>query len=867
MSQVSQVPRAPRETVRKLRPAWPGELAVILGLLVAYDRVANMAALRVDRAVTHGQQILGAERALGLSIERGMDQWLAGTSWLRAPASLYYDLAHLSFTIAALVAVYLFRPAAYRQLRSSLLALNLLGLAVFLVWPVAPPRLVPGSAFVDIVATSQTWGSIEASERLASHANQYASLPSLHVAWALWTALALATLSRRRWVRGLAVAHVALTVVIVLATGNHYVVDVAAGAVVLLVATRVVQWGAVPVRRTADAPARPVPSVLIISASMGAGHDGVAYELERRLQAAGARTEVVDYLQAMPAGTGWIIKAVYAGQLRYAPATYEWLYAKLDTVRWMEVVASFIAGWGRHSIRRTIRRNRHTLAVSTYPLGGQALGQLRHKRRIGVPAVTFLTDLDVHRTWLDDDTDLYLAVYEGSAREATRRTGCPAMGVGPVLPAAFRSEISPQERLAARAGLGMDPAGPPVVLVVTGSWGVGDVASTVAAIADSGVGSPVVLCGRNEALREELAAGGRCTALGWTSDVRSVLAAADVVVHNAGGLSSLEAFAIGVPVIGHACLPGHGQRNAQAMADAGVAGLARDNEELVGLLRRYAGTDEGRAMAARARELFHSDPTGLLMELASGAEIPDVVPATARHAAAVPAADPVRIPAPRRRVPAWALRAATVLTVIPVGAQGLSLGVALATEHGLGVARAPKSAVPTVYVAALLDGANVQEVHTGDELKAYGVSALIPGQLALTYPQAVRRLSNRGVAVLAADERPRGHDPRRAREVLDAGLRAVREATGERQPPVVVQRRLSPVDLGLAWGSDARLGRPDVVVRPGSPAAVDDRDQVVLDLRGLTLAEERAALAAFAQSAVSSGLSVRPWAALWTNLA
>src|SRR5207237_2297827 len=102
----------------------------------------------------------------------------------------------------------------------------------------------------------------------------------------------------------------------------------------------------------------------------------------------------------------------------------------------------------------------------------------------------------------------------------------------------------------------LDADGSPVALMVTGSWGVGEIRSAALSLSRTGA-LPVVLCGRNEQLREELDVPG-VRALGWTDDVRQLYAASDVVVHNAGGLSSLEAFGPGLPVIGHACLPGHG---------------------------------------------------------------------------------------------------------------------------------------------------------------------------------------------------------------------------------------------------------------------------------------------------------------------
>jgi UDP-N-acetylglucosamine:LPS N-acetylglucosamine transferase len=93
-----------------------------------------------------------------------------------------------------------------------------------------------------------------------------------------------------------------------------------------------------------------------------------------------------------------------------------------------------------------------------------------------------------------------------------------------------------------------------------------------------------VVCGRNAALRRRLAAGGRVIALGWVDDMPSLLRAADVVVQNAGGLTSLEAMASGIPVVSYRCLPGHGSANAAVLQRLGLAVWPRTPAELTAVL-------------------------------------------------------------------------------------------------------------------------------------------------------------------------------------------------------------------------------------------------------------------------------------------
>lgn len=231
------------------RPHWAGELLVVVGLLVVYDLVAAQARVRSDVADAHGRALLSWEHG---GLERSADRWLASVRWLHAPAAYYYDVAHIVVTMAVLVGAYLLAPGAYRAARRALVGINLVGLAVFFAYPVTPPRLLPGAGFVDIVAGSHTWGAWESGGTVAQHANELASLPSLHAAWACWVALTLTAMTASRW-RALGWAHVALTTVVVVATGNHYLLDVVAGAAVALACDRAAR---IVVRRDVAEPER-----------------------------------------------------------------------------------------------------------------------------------------------------------------------------------------------------------------------------------------------------------------------------------------------------------------------------------------------------------------------------------------------------------------------------------------------------------------------------------------------------------------------------------------------------------------------------------------------------------------------------------
>ena len=136
--------------------------------------------------------------------------------------------------------MYARRPEAYRPLRRTWWVMNGVALGGFYLYPLAPPRLLPGGGFTDTVIDVGVWGSW-ANDSVAAASNQYAAMPSLHAGWAIWCGVAVALLSTRPWARAVAVAYPVATVLVTLLTANHYLLDAVAGAGVLALALAAVR--------------------------------------------------------------------------------------------------------------------------------------------------------------------------------------------------------------------------------------------------------------------------------------------------------------------------------------------------------------------------------------------------------------------------------------------------------------------------------------------------------------------------------------------------------------------------------------------------------------------------------------------------
>jgi diacylglycerol O-acyltransferase len=215
----------------RARPFVVGELLLVAFLLFGYDRIASVANEHSSDAFRHGWLVLRVERILHIAVELPFNQLLAPHRLLGQVLAVYYDFGHGFVTFGVLMALYVFRAELYRPARSALMLINAVALVVFLVVPVAPPRLLNGSGFIDVVANSGTWGAWETgNSSLSEHADKFASVPSLHVAYALWVLRSVLAASSSRVLRTLAGTHLAITAAVVIVTGNHYIVDVVAGA-------------------------------------------------------------------------------------------------------------------------------------------------------------------------------------------------------------------------------------------------------------------------------------------------------------------------------------------------------------------------------------------------------------------------------------------------------------------------------------------------------------------------------------------------------------------------------------------------------------------------------------------------------------
>jgi UDP-N-acetylglucosamine:LPS N-acetylglucosamine transferase len=347
--------------------------------------------------------------------------------------------------------------------------------------------------------------------------------------------------------------------------------------------------------------------VVIVSASVGAGHDGAAAELERRLLAAGLTVDRFDLLDVLPARLGRLVRDGYHRMLVRAPWAYQRIYSSTERAGGGGPVARALLRSAEERLLRALPADTGAV-VSTYPGASRVLGNLRLSGRLTVPVLTYLTDFSVHPLWVADGVDVHLALHAVPATQARAAGAHDVRVCGPVACPRFHP-VDATQRGAARARFGL-PANAPLALLVAGSWGVGPVRQVARDLRDCGAAVPVVVCGRNEALADQLRADGVEHVYGWVDDMPGLMHAADVLVQNAGGLTSLEAFAAGLPVASYGCIPGHGLTNAAALDEAGVAAWIRDPAQLKYVLGELIDGPRGLLQREAGLALFVGEPPG-----------------------------------------------------------------------------------------------------------------------------------------------------------------------------------------------------------------------------------------------------------------
>lgn len=210
-------------------------MVAFYGLYTLVRDVQGSASVSAGRALRNARGLIRWERLLGLFHEQAVQATFIQARGFMRFWNVYYGSAHFAVTGVALVWLFRRMPHRYRFWRTVLAATTATALAGYALFPLLPPRLLPASyGFVDSLRAFGGLWSFD-SGSVARLSNQYAAMPSLHVAWALWSAAVLLPAMRSPVTRAVVLVYPAMTLFAIIVTANHYFLDAVAGAITLLV--------------------------------------------------------------------------------------------------------------------------------------------------------------------------------------------------------------------------------------------------------------------------------------------------------------------------------------------------------------------------------------------------------------------------------------------------------------------------------------------------------------------------------------------------------------------------------------------------------------------------------------------------------
>jgi hypothetical protein len=268
MAHVERLPRRatrarPRRASRTARvAAWWGrahalhvEVALVLGLYAAYEVLRDLLVAHRSTAVGHAHEVAALEGHLHVFVEPDVQRWASEVPGLVGLFGFLYLSLHLSVTVAYLLWLHRYRPEHFPAVRNVLLVASALSLIGFSVYPTAPPRDA-GIGIADTISN----GHVDLDKGLvASLYNPYAAIPSMHAGYALVIGASLMRVGRRHLTTVAGVLYPLLILTVIVATGNHFLVDAVLGALTSGAAAGLVWFAArATARRRREPGARPM---------------------------------------------------------------------------------------------------------------------------------------------------------------------------------------------------------------------------------------------------------------------------------------------------------------------------------------------------------------------------------------------------------------------------------------------------------------------------------------------------------------------------------------------------------------------------------------------------------------------------------
>ena len=321
--------------------------------------------------------------------------------------------------------------------------------------------------------------------------------------------------------------------------------------------------------------------VLILSASVGAGHLRAAEALEKEFRRQNATAEIknIDVLNYTNPLFRQLYGKAYIDMVNKMPEVLGWMYDSFDKPWQNEKRRLALDRLNTLPFVKLLKEEKPDIAVCTHFLPAEIISFLKAKEQISCPQAIIITDFDAHALWLCHHYEQYFVALDETKIHLTK-LGIPAAKItvsGIPIDPVF-AEKKDKSMMREKHGLEKDKF---TILVSAGGFGVGKIEHLLIALSELQTSSQVVaICGRNEELKsklEKLASqslnNSRVTfkPIGFTKEMDDFMSAADLIVGKPGGLTTSEALAKGLIFCIVNPIPGQEERNSDHLLEKGCA--------------------------------------------------------------------------------------------------------------------------------------------------------------------------------------------------------------------------------------------------------------------------------------------------------
>lgn len=349
---------------------------------------------------------------------------------------------------------------------------------------------------------------------------------------------------------------------------------------------------------------------LFVSASIGSGHHQAQLAVQQALLARGVRLDThhgdaVEYLSR--AERVWTVD-LYAFELRYAPWLYEWFYHGTDHDRRFSLIESFCRWVGLRGMAHDLRGSQPQLVLSSYWSSVPLAYHARRSARRPFLNALIVTDYRAHRHWIRPEADLILVATAETAAQMTARGQDPdKVEVTGIPIAAVYRELIGADKAGLREKHGLHPSLPLLLISGGGTGSYRALDRVLGELGNLGRRVQVLVLAGAQGRGTEQVGGATIHRLGFTQDFPELLAASDLVVGKAGGLTVAEATTLGLPMVIYEPIPGQEEYNADYLVRQGAALWAKRLTDLRPAVLRALDPEEHAALSAGARAISTPD--------------------------------------------------------------------------------------------------------------------------------------------------------------------------------------------------------------------------------------------------------------------